>query len=310
MADGGCRRRRGPSAPLRAAARRRRRRRGSRGVRVMSFMLVPCLGDRSHRAGAVAAMDGRLRLLRPMAHGSPSGAAKPFRHRAGSSSGIGRPRRVFPRSSRPFHSAAASGPGFPPAAAPIRRPTSSAGRVGRACGHSRGRRAGRGRPSGAGRHAWSGDPTASSRTKQPRTRPSTISRDLPTSGVILSAGIRARGGCLGETRAALHACRAPPSAPAIAISSTSGGNGTAQVFIASSMASSTMLTVNSLRHADVVAGVLEAHVGMVLDPDGDDGRVGREAVEEAERGRVAPAHLVHRGDEGDRPRMTVPIRSL
>ena len=39
-----------------------------------------------------------------------------------------------------------------------------------------------------------------------------------------------------------------------------------------------------LGHANIVAGVLVAHVGMILDTDGHDGRVRRRAIEEAEWG--------------------------
>ena len=47
-----------------------------------------------------------------------------------------------------------------------------------------------------------------------------------------------------------------------------------------------------LGHPDVVAGVLEAHVGLVLDADGDDRRVSGQGIEETERGGVDDAVLV------------------
>ena len=54
-----------------------------------------------------------------------------------------------------------------------------------------------------------------------------------------------------------------------------------------------------LGHPDIVGGVLEPHVGMVLDPDRHDGGIGRQHVEEAEGRRVRLAVFVDRGDEGD-----------
>jgi hypothetical protein len=61
-----------------------------------------------------------------------------------------------------------------------------------------------------------------------------------------------------------------------------------------------MLTVKS--QANIARGVLERHVGMILNPERQDRRIGRQAVEEAERGCVDASFGIDRRDQRDRPR--------
>ncbi|CVI24266.1 exported hypothetical protein [Agrobacterium fabacearum CFBP 5771] len=51
--------------------------------------------------------------------------------------------------------------------------------------------------------------------------------------------------------------------------------------------------------ANIAGGVLKAHVGIVLDADGDDGRIMGQDIEEAERASVWYPVLAHRGYQSD-----------
>ncbi len=64
------------------------------------------------------------------------------------------------------------------------------------------------------------------------------------------------------------------------------------------------------RQADVAGGVLERHVGMVLDPERQDRRIGRQAVEEAEGRRIDAPFRIDRRDQRDRPRHHGPDHQL
>ena len=53
---------------------------------------------------------------------------------------------------------------------------------------------------------------------------------------------------------------------------------------------------------DIACGVLEPHVSIVFDADGDDGRIVGQHVEEAERTGIGIAVTIDGGDQGDRSR--------
>ena len=142
--------------------------------------------------------------------------------------------------------------------------------------------------------------TAPSRTKQPSTSPRMISRDLPT--------------CDRHVAAAFERRRRFGDARAGDMNALDGGQPRHSKFVdvgrkrdGADIHPRDQRVVDDidgelLGHADIVAGVLVAHVGVILDPDSHDGRVGRQAIEEAEWRRVDHALLVDCRDESDRAR--------